>query len=90
MTLEELGIFLDKVDRRGRVSQQQRGKPYGVAIKPTEDSKNYLYIVNASAVLEFAGRCNVTREKLRELIRNEKAYAEWETLLYPESTAQVI
>lgn len=85
MTLEEMGKLLDKDVRTCRVILQQPDNPFGVAIKPTEDSKNYLYIVNASAVLEFAGRCNITRENLRKLIQNEASYSEWETLLYPES-----
>ena len=68
MTLEEMGRLLNKDVRTCRVILQQPDNPFGYVCKPRKDSKNFIYIVNASAVLEFAGRCNITRENLRKLI----------------------
>lgn len=40
--------------------------------------------MNATKVLEFAGRQGVTRELIREVLRDEAKYMEWEQLLYPQ------
>lgn len=84
MTLSEMAKLLEKDIRTCRVILQQPENPFGYACK--EDGKEkFTYVVNATKVLEFAGRQGVPRQLVREVLNDEAEYTKWERILYPQN-----
>ena len=82
MTLSEMAKLLEKDERTCRVILQQPNNPFGYAFKE-DGGQKFKYVVNATTVLEFAGRQGVARKLVREVLRDDAKFTEWEKVLYP-------
>ena len=74
MSPQEMAELLGMDGQTARVILQQPNNPFGYCFKK-EGNKQFTYIINASRVLEYAGKINI-KQLLMEALQDE-AMMDW-------------